>query len=169
MQTIVSLIRLQNDQISDKKLKNVLTTIQNRISAMGHFHELLYTQYDISHINAYEYFEKLIEEIILSNNKKIKIHYDIQIALKTEEAIFCGFIVNAFPEKSGNIYISLKKINNKIQLLVKDDGIGYNKINKNTLGLILVDTLCKHQLNASIENKTQNGVTTIIEWETDYE
>ncbi|MDZ7818693.1 MAG: histidine kinase dimerization/phosphoacceptor domain -containing protein [Aliarcobacter sp.] len=42
MQTIISLIRLQNDGIDDITINNLLTTIQNRISAMSYLHELLY-------------------------------------------------------------------------------------------------------------------------------
>ena len=50
--TIVSLIRLQSDEIHDENIKDLFLTIQNRISAMSHLHELLYTQDNISYINA---------------------------------------------------------------------------------------------------------------------
>jgi len=175
MQTIVSLIRLQNDEIEDKKLQDILITIQNRINAMGHLHELLYNQNDITDINAYEYFDLLIEEIKDSYESDIEINFDIQTRLKIEQAIYCGLIINelvtnslkyAFPAKEGNITISLKKIEQNVQLIIKDDGIGFDEKNKKqSLGLTLVNTLCENQLGANIKIQSNDGVTITIIWE----
>ncbi|WP_419764701.1 MAG: 7TM diverse intracellular signaling domain-containing protein [Arcobacter sp.] len=177
MQTIVSLIRLQNDDISDTKLQDILITIQNRISAMGHLHELLYNQNDISHINAYEYFDLLIEEIKDSYETDVEISFDIQANLKIEQAIYCGLVINelvtnsfkyAFPSKEGNITISLKRFEEVIQLIIKDDGIGFDEKNKKqSLGLTLVNTLCTNQLGASISIDSTDGVITTIKWKED--
>ena len=60
MQTIISLIRLQNDEIEDVKINMLLSTIQNRISAMSHLHELLYQKDTIKFVDANEYFERII-------------------------------------------------------------------------------------------------------------
>lgn len=175
MQTIVSLIRLQNDEIEDKKLQDILITIQNRINAMGHLHELLYNQNDITDINAYEYFDLLIEEIKDSYESDIEINFDIQARLKIEQAIYCGLIINelvtnsfkyAFPTKEGNITISLKKIGQEVQLIIKDDGVGFDEKNKKqSLGLTLVNTLCENQLGANIKIQSNDGVTITIIWE----
>lgn len=175
MQTIVSLIRLQSDEIKELRLIEILDTIQNRINAMSHLHELLYKQDDLSHINTYEYVEILIEDIRDSfDNDDILIHLDIQSDLKIESAIYCGLILNelitnafkhAFIVKEGNIYISLEKKQNKLILIVKDDGIGYEKIkNPNSLGLILIETLTLNQLKGSLNINSNNGVTIKIEW-----
>ncbi|PLY06970.1 MAG: histidine kinase [Arcobacter sp.] len=174
MQTIVSLIRLQNDEISDKKLQDVLITIQNRINAMSHLHELLYSQDDISHINAYEYFEILIDDVKSSYENNIKLHLNIQSNLEMEQAIYCGLILNelitnsfkyAFPNKKGNIFINLSKEKNTFLLNVQDDGIGYDKtIKKDSLGLLLVNTLATEQLEGDIKIESSNGVNTLISW-----
>lgn len=175
MQTIVSLIRLQNDEIKDKKLQYVLLTIQNRINAMSHLHELLYRQDDISHINAYEYFEVLIEEVKYSYEEKdILIDLDIQADLEMEQAIYCGLILNelisnsykyAFPDNQGKIKIKLSKDKNTNTLIIEDNGIGYKKnISLNSLGLILVETLATEQLDGKLETIIKNGVKNIIVW-----
>ncbi|WP_024953473.1 7TM diverse intracellular signaling domain-containing protein [Sulfurospirillum arcachonense] len=175
MQTIVSLIRLQKDKIKDEKLKDVLTTIQNRIKSISHLHELLYENETIAYVNAYEYFELIIEGIEESYENEVNIHIDIQTKLKNEQAIYCGLILNelitnslkyAFPNQKGNIYISLKKNKNTYDLSISDDGIGYNQsMPTNSLGNILVDTLVKRQIKGNITVDSKDGVKVRITWE----
>ncbi|MGE4382444.1 MAG: 7TM diverse intracellular signaling domain-containing protein [Arcobacter sp.] len=177
MQTIVSLIRLQSDEIENEKLKDILLTIQNRISAMGHLHELLYKQDDINYIDVYEYFEVLIEEVRDSYDSFIEIHLDIKTKLKMEQSIYCGLIINelitnsfkyAFPDKKGNIFITLEKENENIKLTIKDDGIGFDETKVNfSLGFTLVKTLAVSQLKGEIDINSKNGVTTTILWNED--
>ncbi|WP_419678254.1 7TM diverse intracellular signaling domain-containing protein [Aliarcobacter lanthieri] len=177
MQTIVSLIRLQSDEIEDEKLKAILTTTQNRIGAMGHLHELLYNQESIDFIDVYEYFEILIDEVKSSYDDSINIHFYIQTKLKMEQAIYCGLIINelvtnsfkyAFLNKKGNIYISLEKSNNILKLTIKDDGIGFDKENiEFSLGLTLVSTLAINQLKGEIDIKAKEGTLITICWKED--
>ncbi len=174
MQTIVSLIRLQSDEIEDDKIQDMFITIQNRINAMSHLHELLYKQDNISHVNAYEYFDILIEELKDSYESDINITFDIKTELKMEQAIYCGLILNelisnslkhAFPKQSGNIAVKLSKVSNIFCLNISDDGIGYNNdIPSNSLGLILVNTLAKNQLRGDININSTNGVDVEIKW-----
>lgn len=174
MQTIVSLIRLQSDEIQDKKLQDILLTIQNRINAMSHLHELLYAQEDISHVNAYEYFETLIDEVRSSYENDIKLHLEIKSNLEMEQAIYCGLILNelitnsfkyAFANKSGCIDIMLSKKDKEFTLIVKDDGQGYDKnIKRTSLGLVLVEILATQQLDGEIKVDTNEGVKTTITW-----
>jgi len=174
MQTIISLIRLQADEVEDEKSLNILTTIQNRINAMSHLHELLYKKSDISYVNAYEYFDILIDDIKQSYEKDIEIVFDIRNDLKIDQAIYCGLILNelvtnsykhAFLTTKGNIYISLLKDKSNFKLVVKDNGIGYD-INKpnNSLGIVLINTLVKEQLKGKIQRDTTDGVEVQIYW-----
>nr|WP_269090666.1 7TM diverse intracellular signaling domain-containing protein [Aliarcobacter butzleri] len=174
MQTIVSLIRLQSDEIEDEKLKDILLTTQNRIGAMGHLHELLYNQENINFINVYEYFETLVDEVKSSYDESINIHLDIKTKLKMEQAIYCGLMINelitnsfkyAFLNKKGNIYITLEKSNNILKLSVKDDGVGFDKDNTTfSLGLTLVNTLAINQLKGKMNIESKNGTSITISW-----
>jgi len=177
MQTIVSLIRLQGDEIEDEKLHDIFLTIQNRINAMSHLHELLYKQDNLSYVKAYEYFDLIIEEIRESYDTNVDIDFDINTELKMEQAIYCGLILNelisnsfkyAFENRHGNINISLDKVDNDFQLIVYDDGIGYNQ-NKpsNSLGMVLVNTLAVQQLKGKINIDSTNGVRVEIHWSND--
>jgi len=175
MQTIVSLIRLQADEITNEKLHDILITIQNRINSMSHLHELLYKQDSISHINTYEYFEVLTEEVTDSYEKDVDINLDIKTNIKMEQAIYCGLILNelitnsfkyAFPDFIGIIDVTLIKKHNENIFTVKDNGVGFNqKDSYSSLGLTLVNTLAVHQLKGTIDINTTNGVKTTIIWE----
>ena len=174
MQTIVSLIRLQGDEIEDDRFQDIFITIQNRINAMSHLHELLYRQDNISHVNAYAYFDILIDELKDSYNNEVDINFDIKTELKMEQAIYCGLILNelitnsfkyAFPHKKGNININLIKEKGKYKLYISDNGIGYKQdTDTSSLGLVLVNTLAVEQLRGEIKIDSSNGVKVEVIW-----
>lgn len=175
MQTIVSLIRLQSDKITDDKIQDIFVTIQNRINAMSQLHMLLYNQDDVSHIDAFEYFDIIVKELKESyDSENIDIIFDIKTQLKTEEAIYCGLILNelitnslkhAFCGQKGKIDISLSKEKDEINLRIVDNGIGFSDNNSiESLGLVLVSTLVEAQLKGTITINSNNGVEVDIKW-----
>lgn len=175
MQTIISLIRLQNDEIDDITINTLLTTIQNRISAMSHLHELLYQKDAITFIDANEYFEKIIFEVEQSFDKNVKIKYEINSTISSESAIYCGLIINELVtnsfkhafinKKDGFINITFYSKNNSYYLYYSDNGQGYNQIDKKeSLGLVLIETLAKKQLKASLRIVSNDGVKIEIKW-----
>lgn len=177
MQMIVSLIRLQTDDIDDKKIQALFLTTQNRLNAMSELHELLYQKEDLSYINAYEYFTTLIEGLQETYTQNVLINYNIDTDLQTEQAISCGIILNElvtnclkyafYNEKGDDRYIDvcLTKLQDKYTLIVKDNGVGYDqKKIKRSFGLILVHTLVESKLQGSISIDTKHGVETIMIW-----
>lgn len=174
MQTIVSLIRLQSDDVEDEKSKDIFITIQSRLNAMSHLHELLYNQEIVSDVNAHEYFDILIDELRESYPNNVSINFDIKTNLIIEQAVYCGLILNelvtnsfkyAFKEGKGSIYIQLYKNDNQFNLIIWDNGTGYDKtVPSNSLGLVLVNTLSKHQLKGNIIIDSNNGVKVTITW-----
>lgn len=177
MQMIVSLIRLQTNDIDDKKVQALFLTTQNRLNAMSQLHELLYQKEDISYINAYEYFTTLIEGLQDTYTQDISINYTIDTDLQTEQAISCGIVLNelvtnslkyAFKDdtqKDKYIDIFLTKFEDKYTLIVKDNGVGYDQEKtKKSFGLILVTTLVESKLEGSITIDTHYGVETTIIW-----
>ena len=133
IQTIVSFLRLQIDETDDSKMKYALMHIENRIMSISHLYSLLYAKHDISYIKADEYFSLLIAHIQTTLNKEnIDIRLNTDVALDSEMAVYCGFIINeavtnalqhAFEgENKGNIDIGLMKDNDKYVLTIEDDG-----------------------------------------------
>ena len=174
MQTMVSLLRLQIDETEDYKCQEQLLTIQHRINAMSHLHELLYQQDNLEYINANEYISILAYELSDSYNKNIDILLDISINMKTEEAIYCGLIINelvtnsfkyAFTKDQGTISIELFKKDSRNVLIVNDDGVGFDQTQSfSSLGLVLVETLVTKKLNGELNIKSNNGVEAKIIW-----
>ena len=78
-----------------------------------------------------------------------------KITLNMETAVPCGLIISeivsnslkyAFPnERKGEIYVSLKTVDDKYELIIRDNGIGLPEEldfnNLETLGLLLVNNL----------------------------
>ena len=175
MQTIVSLIRLQSDNFEEERMLDVFITIQNRINAIGQIHELLYKQDNLSHIDAYEYFDLLIDELNNSYENNININFDIQTQLSIEDSIYCGLILNelvsnaykyAYEDRQGDITISLTREKGFYKLCVSDKGKGFPKDqdHSNSLGLSLVETLSKKQLKGEFEISSENGVEVTVKW-----
>jgi len=165
MQFITSLYALKlgdNMDVQDK-----LRDVERKVLAMSQVHQMLYTQKNLDHIEADDYFETIIRNIQEGFNKEnIKFIYNIQITLKLEEAIYCGLIVNelvtnavkyAFPNKKGEITIILTEDDDFKYLKVGDNGIGIQKNDTGGFGQILIETLATQQLNGKVHINTTNG------------
>jgi two-component sensor histidine kinase len=92
------------------------------------------------------------------------------VALGIGVAIPCGLIINelvsnslkhAFPDKKGEINIALSSIDETIELVVGDNGIGIPENidfrNTESLGLHLVTLLAEGQLDGEIMLDRSNG------------
>ena len=159
MQIISSLLNLQKQYVDEKEAVNVLMESQNRVRSMSLIHEKLYLSNDLTHINFAEYIKSLVMNLFYTYNIKENVIKPIleidDVNLNMETAVPCGLIISetvsnslkyAFPnERTGEIYISLKSIEDKYELIIRDNGIGlpdeldFN--NLNSLGLLLVNNL----------------------------
>lgn len=176
IQTIVSFLRLQIDDIDDKKTQKILINLENRIMSISHLYNMLYTKNNISFVNTYEYFSLLIEDIEISYEMPhINIKIQTNINITSQYALYCGFIINeaitnslqhAFiNKKDGNIFINLKKDKNIYKLSISDDGSGYKQdFNKDSLGLVIIETLVVTQLQGELKVNSKKGVNMQIEW-----
>ncbi len=176
IQTIVSFLRLQIDEIEEKKTQQILVNIENRILSISHLYALLYTKENICFVNTHEYFTLLIEDIETSYAMPhIEIKLQTEVNIPSEYAIYCGFILNesitnslqhAFIGRdSGEILIHLKKENELYRLSINDNGIGYNSNTKSdSLGLVIIETLVVTQLKGSLSITSTDGTKIEIEW-----
>jgi len=176
IQTIVSFLRLQIDEIDEKQTRQVLMNIENRILSISHLYALLYTKENICFVNTHEYFNLLIEDIETSYAMPhIKIELQTEVNIPSEYAIYCGFILNETITNSlqhafvgqdrGHILIHLKKEDDLYRLSLYDNGIGYNESNNsNSLGLIIIETLVETQLQGKLSIDSKNGTKIEIAW-----
>jgi PAS domain S-box-containing protein len=174
MQIISSLLSLQCRYIKDKEAFNVFKESQNRVKSMALVHEKLYQSEGLAEIDFTKYIKNLVRELFRSygvNKTIIDLNIDAEkIFLDIDTAIPCGLIINelvsnslkyAFDGRKGEIYINLYSFEDKISLIMGDNGKGlpdnFDLENAETLGLRLVKTLVD-QLNGTLELIINEGV-----------
>lgn len=176
----IGLIELQEEEINDEKAKKVLIDIKERIYTMELVHRKLYESSNLNNISFKDYVVDLTKMIAKTYNRNEEIIIDIkmeEIELNIETAIPYGLILNelitnsfkyAFTENlNPKLEISLLKENEKIILILKDNGKGldkdFEKISTKTLGLKLINMIVKHQLQGNISYNNVNGAKFTIE------
>jgi PAS domain S-box-containing protein len=171
LQIISSLLNLQSKYIKDNQALEMFKESRNRIRSMTLIHEKLYRSKDLANIDVAEYIQNLSSNLFRSYSAgrvRLKTHVD-DILLGVDTAIPCGLIINelvsnslkhAFPDKTGEILVNLKRDDGHFTLVVKDDGVGFPENvdfrNTDSLGLQLVCTLTD-QLEGQIELNRTGG------------
>jgi PAS domain S-box-containing protein len=174
MQIISSLLNLQTRYVNDQKAIDVLKESQNRVKSMAMIHEKLYLSKDLSHIDFGDYIKSLVTNLFYSYNiEKTHIKPVLQVEnlnLNIDTAVPCGLIISelvsnslkyAFPPgMNGEIFVSLKFVNNKYELIIRDNGLGMSDDidfnNLQTLGLLLVNNLTE-QLDGEMTINRKKG------------
>ena len=172
---VSSLLKLQANGMDDERLKEVLNESRNRIYAMSAVHESLHSSKNLSEIELKSYVDKISRTLIQTystNPANVKFNMDSEeIKIGINQASPIGLIINelisnslkyAFPnEREGKIDVSMKKTDNELNLVIKDDGVGMpddlDWKNSKSLGLKLVRTLVENQLDGSIDMDSKNG------------
>jgi PAS domain S-box-containing protein len=177
MQIISSLLNLQITYLNDEEAVNLLKESQNRVRSMAIIHEKLYQTNDFTKINITEYINSLVNGLFYSYSIKNHINSTIDIddvELNIETAVPVGLILNelisnslkhGFAKGSGEVCIRLKNIDDKYEMIVRDNGIGFPKDvdfrKTESLGLQLVNNLV-NQIDGEIELKLNHGTKFII-------
>lgn len=180
LQFISSLLNLQSKHLHDEKALSALKEGQNRVKSMALIHQNLYLEENLVGVDCKIYFESLIKSLFNSYNitdERIRLKLDIEpVKLNLDIMIPLGLIVNelisnslkyAFPnEREGIIKISIQELNEKLQLLVEDNGQGMISNDKGEFkkgfGYRLIQMLIA-QLEASINIKNESGTMIEIE------
>jgi len=167
LQVISSLLNLQSAYIKDKQYAEMLKESQNRIKSMALIHEKLYQSEDLACIDFGRYIKDMTYGLFRSygvSTAAITPKMDVgDISLQIDAAIPCGLIINelvsnslkhAFPDRKGEIAVSLHSVDGTIELTVSDNGVGIPDTidfeNTETLGLRLVTILAEDQLDGDI-------------------
>jgi PAS domain S-box-containing protein len=174
LQIISSLLNLQSNYIEDKEALEVFKESQNRIKSMALIHEKLYQSGNLSQINIRDYIKDLSTKLFSSyrhDAKNIKLNLNVEeLFLEVDKCIAVGLILNelisnalkhAFVNKpGGELTISFFKNENKLILVISDNGIGFphdfDLQNTETLGLQLVFSLID-QHDGTIEYDNREG------------
>ncbi len=174
---IVSLIKLRGDMVDSAETKLILEDLETKIKSISDLYSLLSKSNTFYEVKVNKYCDKIIERMSeLSNN--IVINKNIsEITVSNKKAATIGMILvellfnaikYAFPgSQKGLIEITLKSIDNRISLIVQDNGIGlpdnFDVTKLKSLGLDLV-RLMVIQLNGIITFDSVKGARISIEF-----
>ncbi|MFB2968736.1 PAS domain S-box protein [Aerosakkonema sp. BLCC-F183] len=175
LQVISSLLKLQSAYIKDEQALTLFTESYNRIRSMALIHEKLYQSEGLSRINASEYINEMVRNLV--NSYKVYAS-SVQLGIETEEmeididtAIPCGLIINelvtnalkyAFNDREiGKLCVNFYRLDrDSLRLEVSDNGVGlppdFDIEEIDSLGLQLVYNLTE-QLDGEIAIDSSRG------------
>lgn len=174
LQIVSSLLNLQSRFEKDDRILKAINTGKFRVQSMYLLHQNLYQNEDLHRIHIKKYFEDLFSSIVKEyplNDKTLTTHIHIEnIQLDLDTVVPLGLISNelitnamkyAFITiKNCTLEFSITEQNNKIILLVKDNGIGipFTVIPKKlqTMGMQLIASFAK-KIKASIIISNSSG------------
>lgn len=168
LQIVKSLIRFQQDQVSDTRTRELFNECITRVSAMALVHEQTYLSKDLANIPVDDYLDHLVRDLVhaYSVNKRLRMDIDIRVkTLGVDTLVPLGLLINeiisnafkyAFPDREeGTIIVHLDGSEaGGLRLRIGDDGVGLKSRDgfhrPNSLGMDLIHTLAG-QLGADIQ------------------
>lgn len=182
LQMVCTLLYTQANYLKDEKALAAINEGQQRIQAISLIHQKLYQSDNLQLVNMKSYVHELVDYLKDSFDISREIEFNLQIdsiELDISRSIPVGLILNeaitnslkyAFHNgKRKIISIQLeRKKDNKIVLLVKDNGKGlphnYNPLYSNSLGINMMQGLSK-QINADFSIQSENGTVIMLEFQ----
>lgn len=165
---IASLLRLQASTMPDERVCCALRESQNRVESMALIHEQLYSNGDLREVDLSRHASLLSSNLFHSygvDPSRIAWRVAMEpLVLGVDQAIPAGLILNelvsnalkhAFPGgRSGSIVIEGQRAAGRVQLTVRDDGVGVGpgatEVRPNSLGMQIIQILTR-QLKGTFE------------------
>jgi len=174
---IVSLIKLKGNMVDSEETKLILADLETKINSITDLYSLLSEFNTFYEVRVNLYCDKIIKRMSELSNKIIINKNIPEIIVSNKKASTIGMILvellfnaikYAFPgSQKGVIEVTLKSINNRISLIVQDNGIGlpdnFDITKLKSLGLDLV-SLMVNQLEGTITFDSGKGTKIIIEF-----
>jgi PAS domain S-box-containing protein len=182
IQTLISLMEMQAELITDPDTLGMIRELQVRARTMALVHEQLYQSGNLAQIDFGDYLNDLVANLSRAFWADRPIVWSIDAAdvpLSVDTAIPCGLIVNelltnalkyAFPdggplvergETECKIRVEFRAEGDQYRLVVADNGVGLppglDWSKTNSLGLQLINILACYQLGGQVEVDTQAG------------
>lgn len=172
LQTIASLLRLQMRRGLPEESKAHFVESLNRILSIASVYEIILSNSSVDNVDILSLIEKIGNMLVYSStdeNKNISIEYSgTQLFTESDKAVSIALIINELIQncmkhafkgrEEGKVHVSFQQNNCEIEVTIKDNGIGYSKEAKPSLGLDIVTMMVTHDLSGqfSIE-RTANG------------
>jgi two-component sensor histidine kinase len=169
LQLVAALVFMQSSAISDPTAAEALRETQTRINAIAQIHKRLYTSDDVRFVEIEAYLDGLVDELRATMTATGRQHAIVlqadSIQVPTDKAVSIGVIVAelvtnawkyAYPgETAGAIRICFRRDgdDNKVRLVVEDDGIGMRGVKSPVgtgIGTKIVNAMASN-LRAAVE------------------
>jgi len=166
LQIILSMIRLQYDEIDDPDMQEKFINLEHRINTIAKTYSMLLAGENLDNINIATYIDALLYDISESysyTRYSVEVLSDIDVYdIPLKQAVYIGLVINelvtnaykyAFKNGKGIIRVSLhKEETGEYLLVIEDNGSGYSiDKNKKSLGLKLIHALIYDQLEGSMQ------------------
>lgn len=176
LQIVVSLLRMQSQEVDNPEFRTLFQESINRIMAMSLIHQKLYQNDNLSQIRIGDYLNELINEIMNLSANEQGVRYEVKtgvgkIGLKT--LIPVGLLINelvsnslkhAFEDLStACIQIDIQREGDDgwLRITYFDNGTWKKQTGHSSFGLVLIDTLIE-QLDGSKEVRMEPHGTTYV-------
>lgn len=170
LQMVSSMFSLQAGQFRGEPAADALVAARRRIDALMLIHQKLYREDVDTHIKLADYIKELTDNLVYGFGKEVDLKLNLSDAkLYIDSAIPLGIIINelltnslkyASDGKALTISVDLKQENDKLHLIMADNGPGFpegHDIKKSrSLGLKLVHSLIR-QLHGELTQTNDNG------------
>ena len=179
---VAALARMQTTAVADPAAKAALEEMQARISAIAGIHRRLYTSEDVEAVELDAYLGSLVEELqaamkAAGRDHAIRLSAD-SVRLATDKAVSVGVVVtelvtNAYkyaypPEEPGEIRVALRRIADRLELAVEDDGVGWTGEGKprgTGLGSRIVKAMATNLRSALVYAPAARGTRACLSFE----
>ena len=178
---IEGLLFLQANSSTNSETKEALQNTISRVQSVRLLYEELLLSNDYNEISIRNYIENLVDSFFLVFGSGTNVVIEKQISdfsINSKKANSIGIILNelltnvfkyAFKDvEDGKVFISIEKMENKVTLIIHDNGIGIDQRMESEdsqgLGLSLVNMLVE-QLQGSYHISNENGTKNIIQLE----
>jgi two-component sensor histidine kinase len=179
---VISLLESQAMYLENDALK-AMQSSKHRIFSMSLIHQKLYQSEDVKTIDMSVYLPELVNYLRDSFDAGRYIHFNLEVdpvQLSVAQAIPLALVLNeaitnsvkyAFPgNRRGEISIKLRQIDENIELIIMDNGVGMGKAAKcpdrDSLGLKLMRGLVD-EISGEIQFENNNGTIITITFKTD--
>jgi two-component sensor histidine kinase len=170
LQMVSSMFSLQAGQFRGEPAADALVAARRRIDALMLIHQKLYREDVDTHIKLADYIKELTDNLVYGFGKEVDLKLNLSDdKLYIDSAIPLGIIINelltnslkyASDGKALTIYVDLKQENDKLHLVLADNGPGFpegHDIKKSrSLGLKLVHSLIR-QLHGELTQTNEKG------------
>ena len=180
MNTIINLLTIQSEAISNEEASLALRNAAGRVKSMGILYDKLYRSENLSAMSVKKYIPPLIDEIIGLFPERYKVQLDLNIddfILDVQSMSCVGIILNelvfnsmkyAFTDReTGTISVTAQKTGKITTIIYEDDGCGLpadiSMENPASFGLKLIKGI-SGQINGTIKISPASGTKFILEF-----